>query len=55
MLTPEEVAHFVLVLMEEVVYVLCVVVVYVVGQAVLVTPLVVMKEVVDLVAGQGLS
>lgn len=37
-LTPEEVEHFVLVLTEDVVYVLCVVVVYVVGQTVLVTP-----------------
>jgi hypothetical protein len=54
-LTPEEVAHFVLVLIEEVVYVLCLVVVIVVGQRVEVTPVVVKNEVVDSVAGQGLS
>lgn len=55
MLTPEEVAHFVLVLIEDVVYVLCAVVVIVVGQSVEVTPVVVKNEVVDEVAGHGLS
>ena len=55
MLTPEEVAHFVLVLIEDVVYVLCAVVVIVVGQSVEVTPVVVKNEVVDAVAGHGLS
>jgi len=50
-LTPDEVAHDVLVLTEEVVYVLCVVVVKVSGQGVLVMPEVVMKDVVEVVSG----
>lgn len=53
-LTPEDVAHFVLVLTDEVVYVLWVVVVKVSGQGVLVMPEVVMNDVIEVVSGQGL-
>ena len=52
-LTPT--SYVVLVLIEDVVYVLCAVVVIVVGQSVEVTPVVVKNEVVDEVAGHGLS
>lgn len=54
MLIPDEVEHSVLVLTVEVVYVLWVVVVYVDGQGVLVTPVVVHMLVLEVVAGQGL-